>query len=296
MRRIVVTPAGRKRYMEILYLHLLREKDEKEGFQEWRLWINTCDKEDQIYCHRLAERHPDWITLQHLSPDQGRPRGNASIRFFFRECCDPDAVYLRLDDDIVWMQTGFVHAMFGYRLQNTQPFLVYANTFNNSLMSYLHRRTGSLPLLSASVDLTYHCFDPVSWRNGDFAVRLHEGFLASIQRHMCNGSSSIPPASFCRWELLNYERCSVNAVCWLGDRFSSFGGEISDCDDEEHWLSCVRPRAEASPCVIYGGTSCMHFAYGEQRADMTAEKECELLKLYLAAAQKQNAERRKKLL
>lgn len=38
MKRIIVTPAGRKRYMEILSSHLDKQRSD---FDEWHIWQNT---------------------------------------------------------------------------------------------------------------------------------------------------------------------------------------------------------------------------------------------------------------
>lgn len=37
MKRIIVTPAGRERYLEVLLNNMIKCKDE---FNEWHLWID----------------------------------------------------------------------------------------------------------------------------------------------------------------------------------------------------------------------------------------------------------------
>ena len=56
---IVVTPAGRKKYLEKLYLHL---KNQKQDFHYWHLWVNTSDINDINYMKEL-EKNNLWIKL-----------------------------------------------------------------------------------------------------------------------------------------------------------------------------------------------------------------------------------------
>lgn len=85
-RVVVVTPAGRRRYMELLVPQLL-------GFRsvvdEYRIWQNTEDPEDIAYFRELEAAHPGFVTLQTLPPGR-RVDGNASIHAFFDACTDPD--------------------------------------------------------------------------------------------------------------------------------------------------------------------------------------------------------------
>ena len=57
MKIIVVTPAGRKRYLKILLKNLQKQKND---FDEWHLWENTRNKEDEIYIKELEKKY-DWI-------------------------------------------------------------------------------------------------------------------------------------------------------------------------------------------------------------------------------------------
>jgi len=56
MYRIVVTPAGRKVYLEILSKYIIRAKNEDQ-LDRWDLWLNTDVQENIDYCHHLAETY-----------------------------------------------------------------------------------------------------------------------------------------------------------------------------------------------------------------------------------------------
>ena len=52
-RVIVVTPAGRERYMRLLASHVLHSP----LVDEWHLWLNTREPADLAYMRGLAEAH-----------------------------------------------------------------------------------------------------------------------------------------------------------------------------------------------------------------------------------------------
>lgn len=54
---IVVTPAGRERYLRILVKHLERQKAD---FDEWHLWDNAQTQEDRDYINQLTREY-SWI-------------------------------------------------------------------------------------------------------------------------------------------------------------------------------------------------------------------------------------------
>lgn len=250
MPRIVVTPAGRERYLALLYRHL---KAQRADFDEWHLWLNTPHGPDIKYCENLAAKH-DWIKTRPLTVPFAQ---NLSIHSFFPECTDPDSVYLRLDDDIVWLQPGFVREIFDFRLKRPEFFLVYANILNNAITSHIYQRNGAV---SGAFGIAgYDCLDRVGWASPLFGNLLHSEFAASVR----DGTALTRWRCFHLWRLFFYERVSINAISWLGSEFARFGGKV--LADEEHWLSCHRPVEIQKINAIYGNALCAHFAFHPQR-------------------------------
>ena len=128
---IVVTPSGRKRYLEKLYKHLCNQKTD---FQYWHLWINTVDKNDIEYMKTL-EKENSWIKLIHI--ENLICTSNENISKFFRYAVDPDTVYIRLDDDVVWLENNFIKKLSTFRIENPEYFLVFANIVNNNVIDYI---------------------------------------------------------------------------------------------------------------------------------------------------------------
>lgn len=254
MRRIVVTPSGRRRYMYLLARHL---DAQKSTFDEWHLWLNTHDAKDIEYMHRLAASR-DWIRVV-TAPGSDPGEHNLNIHRFFGGYAEPGTSYVRLDDDVVYLQPGFLATLFAYREAHPEPFLVYANIINNAVVSHLHQRAGLVRTQLGQCG--YACMDPLGWNTPRFAEDVHASFVDDVRDGKLREwhHFSVHP-------LTQYERVSINAISWLGERFSTFGGAVGR--DEEQWLAVEAPRQFGAPNVILGNAVCAHFAFHTQRAHM----------------------------
>ena len=260
-RVVVVTPAGRRRYMAILVRHVLRLCPVVD---EYRVWVNTSVPEDIEYLESLpAQCPPGFVTIERLPPGAGGVQGNESICHFFRNCVDENTVYVRFDDDIVFIDdldafTAFVR----YRISHPEPFLVYANILNNAVISFIHQRVGTLSL--GDYEVAYHCMESVGWTSPECAAALHAEVLPALE----TGAGGLERVRLPGFEPVfeGYERVSINCISCLGSDFASFGGEVGK--DEELWLSCTKPAESGRPNAMYGGFAVVHFAFQTQRAHL----------------------------
>ena len=99
MKLVVVTPAGREKYLRLLSHFVLGSNE----VDEWQLWENCRNEVDRGFLHRLAASDPRCK----LKQIDGATGGFAVIGEFFRFCDDSEALYLRLDDDIVFLEDRF---------------------------------------------------------------------------------------------------------------------------------------------------------------------------------------------
>lgn len=252
MRRIVVTPAGRQRYLEILCEHL-KCAFEKGSIDEWHLWLNTHNQNDIDYMVDLEREYP-WIHVIRI--EQGPQCDNFTICKFFQHECDDDAVYIRLDDDIVFLDEHFFDTMFEYRLQNPQYFLVYANIINNAYISHYHQQNN---LVTYPRQCGKNCMDVVGWKDPHFAEAIHRAFLKDYR----DGTIQKWYASFDPIVVEDYARVSINVISWIGSSFKKFNGIVGR--DEELWLSVTKPRLLKQPNVILNTAIACHFSFFTQR-------------------------------
>ena len=256
---VVVTPAGRKRYLELLIPQIVALQPYVD---EYRLWANTTDKEDLKYMEEVAAQYPGFLVVEPLAV---KHNGSMSIYSFFKKCVEADTVYVRFDDDVILIDSPSAFAdLVRFRIANPKYFLVYGNIMNNAISSHIHQRMGNLNIEAGVA--AYKCNDEMGWNNPRFAANVHlqvlDGPLSRFH-HTRN------------WDLFEYERVSINCISWLGSNFATFNGEVGF--DEEQWLSVDKPKASQQMNCIFGGFVCVHYAFYTQRDYMD---KTDILKLY----------------
>jgi hypothetical protein len=248
---VCVTPAGRRRYLEVLLPYMV-SNHKLSVIDRWDLWVNTGDARDIAWMRQIEQDHPFIKMVYSNSPFNPQfPTG--SIGRFFSNCHDDHTVYIRLDDDIVYLHPECLKELVRTRLENRVPFMVYANCINNSICTHIHQRLGALSLESGLT--TYDCLCRTSWVSGEFAFLNHSEFLEHLRERDLNRYL------FSQW--LNWEpiRMSINCICWLGDDLK--GTDIGPNEEEE--LSVTLPRKFNRPTMICGSALCSHYAYSPQR-------------------------------
>ncbi len=266
---VVVTPAGRKKYMEVLLKYILREKD---IIDEYKIWVNTTNKSDIAYFKQLEKEYKGFITLDERFLEERETGENRNIYRFFDKCIDSDTIYIRLDDDIVYLQPDFIKLLATYRINNPDPFLVYGTILNNGVIDSIVQNLG---LYSSFPYFNYSCTDTIAFDDSHICENKHSYLLHNYLLKL-----KTPPKLFEKWVLQRYERVSINCISWLGETFATFNGEVGE--DEEAWLSMTHPEKTKNPNVVFGGAYCVHFAFGPQRDYLDKTN---ILSLYKQVAQ-----------
>ena len=127
---VVNTAAGRRRYMQYLVPPILNA----DIVDRYDIWVNTHNMVDIEFFKKLAKKYPK-VNLV-WQPD-GVVNGIASINAFYRDCCDKDTIYMKLDDDVVWFEPELFEKMVKFRVDNPEYFLVSPLVINNALSTYL---------------------------------------------------------------------------------------------------------------------------------------------------------------
>jgi hypothetical protein len=260
-RVVVVTPAGRRQYLELLVPQVLRYM--RAGVvDEYHLWANTTNADDLAYMEALERKHAGRIRL--LRPEIPMD-GSLSIHHFFRRARDTGTLYVRFDDDIILLDSLRAFRSFlDFRLANRGHFLVYGNILNNAVCAHILQRQGKLSLAYGRAG--YECMDAVGWRSPDFAKGLHGKVLARLAT---DGSLAAFRYSD-QWLLHYHERVSINCLAWVGDDFDRLcGGEVGR--DEEQELSVEMPKRLGLHNAIYGGFCVVHYAFYTQRQGLDAD-------------------------
>ena len=244
---VVNTAAGRRRYMQYLIPYIVESKI----VDRYDIWINTHNGADIEFFKQMAEAFP--VINLVWQPD-GIVNGIASINAFYKQCIEPNTIYFKLDDDIVWMEPRLIEKMVQFRVDNPQYFLVSPLVINNALSTYLLEINKKIKLDRYYNSSANH---PILWNSGIFATSLHLWF---IQNHLANE----------RWSTLYVgkkemamTRFSINAILWFGDEMRKFNGVVPG--DDEEFLSCIYPTLNGISNAWNGDAIVSHFAFFTQR-------------------------------
>lgn len=255
-RVVVFTPWGRELTASILYRYLLR--DHLAGVvDEWHLWMNT--DEDQIldveYGHRLANEN-DWIKTFERPPGEVLYPKQMNTGRFYVYTQDPDTIYVRMDDDIVWVEENAIARLVEHRIDNPFPFVVFPLIWNNAVCSYYLQQGEQMPSWWGVVG--NHCMDEVGWKNPHFAEGIHNHLLEMIETNrvdklFMHTSIQLPIG----------QQFSVSCFAQFGHEYAAVGGHLGG--EEEGWHTISQPYAQQRPNLIVPNSLVSHFSFYHQR-------------------------------
>ena len=244
---VCVTPAGRRRYLRLLVPQVLAS-----GLVDrYDLWVNTAVPADLAFLEGLARLDPRVRLVRH--PLGAEPSVEA-IGAFSRLAMDDDTVYVRLDDDVVWLEPGFFETLLAFRCAHPAYFLVMPLVLNNALCSHVLQTFGKL---EASRPITTTCLCKVGWRDPDFALQLHRFGLDLMRRGEVH-------RLHCGAVEIALNRFSINAIAWFGRDMAAAGGVVGS-DEEEELSATMATRLRRRNCFCTD-TVAAHFAFYSQRA------------------------------
>jgi hypothetical protein len=248
-RIVCVTPPGRRRYLEILASYLL----DQPLVDEWAIWSQTDDPAEIEFLEALAATEQRVTIWPSLPPEDGAAPDSMAM---YRRCVDPGAVYVRFDDDICWIEDGFLESFLDFRIAHPELFLVYPFVVNNAYCTFLMQMLGRTSL-SHGQRFTTSPTDALGYADGLVAQRLHEALLSALAADRLD---------FVRVPVRALAGVCIPAHCmsWFGSRFAEFGGVVPTTDDEG-WLGVDKPLQLEMANAIYGAKAVAHFATPPQR-------------------------------
>jgi hypothetical protein len=263
------TPYGRRRTVSILAEYLRR--DHARGLvDEWWLYLN-CDADqadDMAYAHELATAY-DWIRLAErpagypvLAPKQ------RNTGYFYLHCTDPDAVYVRFDDDIVYVHEDAVANLVRTKLALADSVLcAFPIIINNAVVSWHLQQQRRIPADRdgwPSVQIPY-CMDSVGWADGGFAVKLHELLLDRMEAGTVEELYMHHTVT-----LAERQQFSVSCFATLGSDYTALDPPGNLGVEEEFWHSVHRPKQAGKANIIVDSAVVSHWSFYHQHADLDA--------------------------
>ena len=180
--------------------------------------------------------------------------GISSINAFYQKCVEDKTIYVKLDDDIVWLAPDFFETIVKFRIDHPQYFVVSPLVINNAKTTYLFQIQGKIKLARYQ---RAESFSKVLWKSGRFALELHEWFI----------NHYLKPQKweelYCQDYPMGMTRFSINSIVWFGEDMKRYEGVV--LGDDEEFLSCIKPTLEGRANCFCGSALIAHFAFHSQR-------------------------------
>ncbi|MBK9577325.1 MAG: glycosyltransferase family 2 protein [Fibrobacterota bacterium] len=262
---VVVTPAGRRHYLELLKHYILLD----DGIDEWHLWDNCRNPKDREYIEDLAKQEPK-IKVVKINGADGT---NKSVNRFYPFCTAEDTFFIKLDDDVVYLSPNFSTSVYEAAMKEKGRYIWWSPlVVNNAVCTWLlkyHSKIGIEEPISCQAS------DDFSWKSPSFAIKLHEIFLKAM------GEKRVDEFKVPDFEV-SLSRFSINCLGYFGEDVRALGETFcpSGVDDEE-WISAVLPSRIGKPGRVIGSVVISHFAFYTQEQDLLRAKVLE--KYYNAA-------------
>ncbi|WP_019928519.1 hypothetical protein [Nocardia sp. BMG111209] len=162
-----------------------------------------------------------------------------------------DTVFLKCDDDIVYLQLETLEDFIRFRIRHPQYFLVTANVINNNICAHYQQQNGAVPRSLMELELPPGGFGGSLWESAAAASTLHHHFLDN--RHLFEQL----PATPIEWP----GRLGMHFVAWMGTDLSYMS---ADTVDDERALSVRIPTYLQRGHCIYPRFLASHLSSGKQ--------------------------------
>ncbi|KAI1334478.1 hypothetical protein F5Y15DRAFT_420872 [Xylariaceae sp. FL0016] len=131
---------GRKRTVDFLDCYLENNLAENGGYLD-EVWymIHTDNEDDLSYLDSLLSRRSDAYKI--VNP--GECRGG-SYGCIWDPVVEDDTIYIKIDDDIVFIHPDTIPQLVHTRIAEPHPFAVSANLVNSPLTAYKHYDVGAI--------------------------------------------------------------------------------------------------------------------------------------------------------
>ncbi len=248
---VVVTPAGRQKYLEIFKKRIYAEMD-KGLIDGWQLWQNTVQQSDIDYLASMEAENPKVKRhfIDNIKPTYKTCDPMRSCEFF-KNCHDDDTIYIRFDDDIVWYEEGFIEKVANARIDNPNAFLIYPNIINSTIISRWHQDIGALGKEKGECNGQYlHEF---AYADSGLIDLIHETFKKRYEEGTLS-AYYLPSQSFD-----NFQQFSICSIAFWGK------DHIVPSTLEEASLAWELPREKNRPVYFLGDALVVHYSYHTQR-------------------------------
>lgn len=255
-KRVVAwTPYGRKETVSILAKYVAR--DVEAGIvDEYILYMNTDpdQEEDREYAKHLEEAYPFIRTLPIPEGVPLQDTKQSNTAFFYLYALEPDTVYVRLDDDLVYVHEDAIERLVRAKI-GTPALATFPLIINNAVVSWYLQTCGKIPYEFGTVG-SPHCTDPIGWADKRFAENLHYLLLDKIRTNTVSDM-------FLHHDIQLAVGHQFSVSCFAAE--SQIYQELPRpgflAHEEETWLTITRSYQTGRQNVIVGSSLVSHLSF-----------------------------------
>jgi hypothetical protein len=260
MRVVAVVPAGRGRVLGLLLKHLRSSP----LIDEIQLWENTEIEDDLKWMRSQCD---DLVKLIPLDTDEP-PRIPKQLNTgrFYRGTVDPDTVYIRFDDDIIYVHPDAISNLIDATLTH-DGLCTFATIWNNAIISAIMQENGHLD--DRYGEITRYCMDDVAWRMPEFGEYVHRVLLDHIEAGTTETLyfPNLPaeeegPRRYTGQ--IRPLRFSVSCFAYTGKAMAEHADQIWH-EEEETYMTGPLVEETGIPNLICGNALVSHYSFFTQR-------------------------------
>ncbi len=241
MNIISWTPAGRKKYLEVLIPNIYKIK---KLLKHHVFFINTQNQEDINYIKSVCKKDNFFQFCE------GEATGGLfDLKKSYKEIAKYEAeYYLRFDDDICYVSNNLIKSLLKELEDN---FLISPFIVNNTICSFYYNHFYNLMNLKSNNNVM-NAF----WKSDEFGAKIHRNFL---QGNVLKKIIALP-----NWTIHSGEQFSVNCFLMTKSNFEKCIKIMENNHGYEEPVIFDYCEKNNLLCKIINKTLVCHFAYHVQ--------------------------------
>jgi hypothetical protein len=258
---ISATIVGRLKYLKIQLPYLLKYRY-TEHKHYW--FMNKYDAETEQWVKETTALYPDYFEIMYI-PDglEIHEWPGFNVQSFLNAIpVNPDALYIKIDDDVVYFSDDFFKHLLDQKNNNPDSLVICPFIINNQAHAHIAQKHGMLPSYWQYIHNITWCYTGLEthklnyFHNLEYGEALHNYFLSFDDKTRWLNWRSYP------WIFDQSTRFSINCIAFSGADLLKM--RPVPCDDEEYLSRTVAKNLHRNNIMVTD-CMCVHFSFYNQQ-------------------------------
>lgn len=257
---VSATVVGRIEFLKIQAKYLLKHhiKNQKH------YWLmNIYNEQTEQWCKDITAQYPDLFEMMYLpsSIEKHQWPGFNVGSFFNMMDVSKDALYVKIDDDVVYLSDDFFQTLLNEKNKHPDYLVICPYIVNNQAHLHIAQRHNKLPSYWKYIHNKTWCY------TGEDAHRLEYLHDVTYGEAVHNYFIKTGPQFWLNWRKYPWvfdqtDRFSINCIAFSGEDFLTI--KPIPCDDEEY-LSRTVAKTLNRHNAMFTSCMCVHFSFYTQK-------------------------------